>query len=176
MCVLDTARSVLARVRRLLAYVESGGRAVRIRENSGSLQRVGICRLLVHLRSAEQRAARPAASCEQQNLRRALTSDHAEVDQCEATTTEQAGSIPGCRRVDTVSVGDGGPAMLSAAGHGVLRVAGILPAVLLVLFIGVLWLLGLACRQPRRDYVTTLSAQAMTVIGALLHGVPPAKA
>jgi hypothetical protein len=128
------------------------------------------------LRSTKQRAARPAASCEQQNLRRALASDHPEVDQCEATTTEQARSIPAGRRADSVSASDGRPGMLSAAGHGVLRVAGILPALLIVLFIGALWLLGLACKQPRRRYVTTISAQAMTVLGALLHAAPPDKA
>jgi hypothetical protein len=44
--------------------------------------------------------------------------------------------------------------------------------VLLVLFIGLLWLLGLMCGNERRSYVTNLSMQAMGTIGALLHGPP----
>jgi hypothetical protein len=52
------------------------------------------------------------------------------------------------------------------------RVAAVIPAVLLVLFVGLLWLLGLMCGRERRRYVTDVSQQAMTVIGALLPGSP----
>jgi hypothetical protein len=51
-----------------------------------------------------------------------------------------------------------------------MRVAAVIPVVLLVLFTGLLWLLGLLCGRERRRYVTDLSRQAMGVIGALLHG------
>ncbi|MGH3189402.1 MAG: hypothetical protein ACRDOL_19455 [Streptosporangiaceae bacterium] len=46
-----------------------------------------------------------------------------------------------------------------------------MPAVLIILFIGLLWLLGLACGQARRRYVTNLSQQAMAAVGVLLHGL-----
>jgi fumarate reductase subunit D len=53
-----------------------------------------------------------------------------------------------------------------------MRVAVIIPVVLLVLFTGLLWLLGLMCGRERRRYVTDFSRQAMTAIGVLLHGSP----
>lgn len=56
-------------------------------------------------------------------------------------------------------------------GPAAVRVAAILPAVLIILFIGLLWLLGLVCGQARRRYVTNLSQQAMTAVGVLLHGL-----
>jgi len=52
------------------------------------------------------------------------------------------------------------------------RVAAVVPVVLLVLFTGLLWLLGLMCGRERRRYVTDLSRQAMEAIGELLHGPP----
>ena len=52
------------------------------------------------------------------------------------------------------------------------RVAAVVPVVLLVLFTGLLWLLGLICGRERRRYVTHLSRQAMVAIGVLLHGPP----
>ena len=55
-----------------------------------------------------------------------------------------------------------------------MRVAAVIPVILLVLFMGLLWLLGLMCGRERRRYVTNLSQQAMEAIGALLHGPPPA--
>jgi len=33
-----------------------------------------------------------------------------------------------------------------------------------------LWLFGLACGKERRDYVTTISGQAMSAASALIHG------
>jgi hypothetical protein len=62
--------------------------------------------------------------------------------------------------------------MASAAAHGLVRFALVIPALLLVIFLGLLWLLGLACGSARRKYVTTLSAQALKVIGALLGSSP----
>jgi len=51
-----------------------------------------------------------------------------------------------------------------------MRAAAVVPAVLLVLFTGLLWLLGLMCGRERRRYVTDLSQQAMGAIGTLMHG------
>jgi hypothetical protein len=50
-----------------------------------------------------------------------------------------------------------------------LRIAAVIPVVLLVLFTGLLWLLGFFAGRERRRYVTTLSKQAMGTVGALLH-------
>jgi len=55
-------------------------------------------------------------------------------------------------------------------GPAAVRVAAVVPVILLVLFIGLLWLLGLMCGRDRRRYVTNLSQQAMAAIGVLLHG------
>ena len=52
------------------------------------------------------------------------------------------------------------------------RAAAVVPVVLLVVFTGLLWLLGLICGRERRRYVTDLSRQAMEAIGVLLHGPP----
>lgn len=62
--------------------------------------------------------------------------------------------------------------MLPGAGPAMMRVAAVIPVVLLVLFTGLLWLLGLMCDRERRRYVTNLSQQAMEAIDALLHGPP----
>jgi hypothetical protein len=51
-----------------------------------------------------------------------------------------------------------------------MRIAAVIPVVLLVLFTGLLWLLGYFGGRERRRYVTTLSQQAMGTLGALLHG------
>ena len=71
--------------------------------------------------------------------------------------------------------------MPPGAGTAMMRVAVVIPVVLLVLFTGLLQLLGLMCGRERRRYVTNLSRQAMGAIGVLLHGppalppVPPAR-
>jgi len=62
--------------------------------------------------------------------------------------------------------------MPPAVGSAMLRVAAVIPVVLLVLFTGVLWLLGLMCGRERRQYVIILSQQAMSAVGVLLHGSP----
>jgi len=50
--------------------------------------------------------------------------------------------------------------------------AAAIPVVLIISFIGVLWILGLACGEKRREYVTKLSGQASNMI-AILYGSPP---
>jgi hypothetical protein len=62
--------------------------------------------------------------------------------------------------------------MLSAIGVSTTRAAAVIPAALLVLFAGLLWLLGLLCGRERRSYVITVSQQAMDVVGMLLLGTP----
>lgn len=62
--------------------------------------------------------------------------------------------------------------MPPGVGPAMVRVAAVVPVVLLVLFTGLLWLLGLMCGRERRRYVTDLSRQAMGAIGVLLHGPP----
>jgi len=56
------------------------------------------------------------------------------------------------------------------SGAAVVRAAAVLPAVLIVVFTGLLWLIGLPCNGERRQYVTGLSKQAMGVVGQLLRG------
>jgi fumarate reductase subunit D len=70
--------------------------------------------------------------------------------------------------------------MPPGAGPAITRVAAVVPVILLVLFTGLLWLLGLMCGRERRRYVIDLSQQAMGAIGVLLHGPaipvsPPAR-
>lgn len=66
--------------------------------------------------------------------------------------------------------------MSPGAAHALVRVAAVIPAVLLVLFIGLLWLLGLPCDRERHRYVTDLSQQAMKLVIALNGGSTPLKA
>jgi hypothetical protein len=61
---------------------------------------------------------------------------------------------------------------LAAAGSAAVRAAAVVPTVLLILFVGVLWILGLACGPDRRLYVTKVSHEAMAVIGILMHESP----
>jgi hypothetical protein len=60
--------------------------------------------------------------------------------------------------------------MLPGAGTAITRAAAVIPVVLIVLFIGLLWLLGLMCGGERRRYVTDLSQQAMEALEAWLRG------
>jgi hypothetical protein len=62
--------------------------------------------------------------------------------------------------------------MPPGTGSAMLRAAAVVPVTLIVLFTGLLWLLGLMCGRERRRYVTDLSQQAMDAIGVLLHGSP----
>jgi hypothetical protein len=65
--------------------------------------------------------------------------------------------------------------MLSIVGTSISRAAAIIPATLLIVFIGLLWLLGLLCDKDRRNYVVTLSQQAMDAVGILVRGSPSAR-
>jgi hypothetical protein len=65
--------------------------------------------------------------------------------------------------------------MLSVIGTSMGRAAAVIPATLLIAFIGLLWLLGLFCDKDRRNYVITLSQQAMDAVGILLRGSPGAR-
>jgi hypothetical protein len=60
--------------------------------------------------------------------------------------------------------------MLHAIGPAAGRVAAAVPVTLLVLFAGVLWLLGLACGKDRRQYLAKISEQAMQAASAILQG------
>jgi hypothetical protein len=56
------------------------------------------------------------------------------------------------------------PQVASAAAG---RIAAVLPITLLSLFIGLLWLIGLAGDKDRRKYVTEISGQAMAAISSI---------
>jgi hypothetical protein len=58
-------------------------------------------------------------------------------------------------------------AMLHAASPATGRIAAVLPVTLLSLFIGLLWLIGLACNRERREYVEEISDQAMRAISSI---------
>jgi hypothetical protein len=60
--------------------------------------------------------------------------------------------------------------MTPESGLAAARIAAVIPVVLLVLFMGLLWLLGLMCGRERRRYVTNLSQQVMGTVGTLLYG------
>jgi hypothetical protein len=60
-------------------------------------------------------------------------------------------------------------AMLHAVSPAAGRAAAAVPVTLLSVFIGLLWLLGLACGKDRRQYVTNISEQAMRAISAIWH-------
>jgi hypothetical protein len=60
--------------------------------------------------------------------------------------------------------------MIPGVGHSLVRTAAVVPVIMLVLFLGLLWLIGLFCGKERRAYVMKLSSQAMTAIGSFLHG------
>jgi hypothetical protein len=60
--------------------------------------------------------------------------------------------------------------MLHAIGPAAARVAVVVPVVVLMLFIGPLWLLGLVCGKGGREYVTKISDQAMRAACTMLQG------
>jgi hypothetical protein len=78
---------------------------------------------------------------------------------------DSAGSRAGTVAVEPVSAMSGfGPAMI--------RAATIIPAALIVLFLGLLWLVGLACGDQRRTYVIVITDHAMRALHSLLAGYP----
>jgi hypothetical protein len=60
--------------------------------------------------------------------------------------------------------------MPPGSGAVVIRALAVVPVILLVLYAGVLGLLGLLCGRERRKYVVSLSRQAMGTAGMLMHG------
>lgn len=66
-------------------------------------------------------------------------------------------------------------AMLHAASPTAGRIAAALPVTLLSLFIGLLWLIGLACGKDRREYVTKISDQAMCAISSIWQSTGPSE-
>ena len=67
---------------------------------------------------------------------------------------------------------DGGLAMVPGPSASIVRAAAVVPIVVLVLFVGLLWLMGLFCSKERRGYVVRISSQAMRTLSPLLHGNP----
>jgi hypothetical protein len=63
-----------------------------------------------------------------------------------------------------------GVLMPTGAATVIVRAAAIVPVVLLIVFTGLLCLLGLACDEKRRAYVTAISDRAMSTIEVMLHG------
>lgn len=62
--------------------------------------------------------------------------------------------------------------MPPGVGHAVVRVAAVVPVVLIVLFIGLLWLLGLVCRDKGKSYVLELTEHAVKAIKTLTRWQP----
>jgi len=58
------------------------------------------------------------------------------------------------------------PAGIRGAVLAVLAV----PATLIALAVGLLWLLGLLCGKNRREYITGITQQAMNAIVGIFHG------
>ena len=54
--------------------------------------------------------------------------------------------------------------------RGVVLAVLAVPASVLALAIGLLWLIGLLCGQRRRDYITGITQQAMSAIVGIFHG------
>ncbi len=65
------------------------------------------------------------------------------------------------------------PGVLPGIRVAVLAVLAV-PASVLALAIGLLWLLGLLCGQRRRDYITGITQQAMSAIVGIFHGAAAA--
>lgn len=64
----------------------------------------------------------------------------------------------------------GGLAMVPGAGASIVRAAAVVPVVLLALFVGLLWLVGLFCNKERRGYVIRITSQVTRTLSPLLHG------
>jgi len=62
--------------------------------------------------------------------------------------------------------------MVPGLGGSIVRAAAVVPIVILVMFVGLLWLMGLFCSKERRGYVVRISSQAMRTLSPLLHGNP----
>jgi hypothetical protein len=62
--------------------------------------------------------------------------------------------------------------MVPGLGASVVRAIAVVPVVILVLFVGLLWLMGLFCSKERRGYVVRISSQVVHTLAPLLHGNP----
>ena len=60
--------------------------------------------------------------------------------------------------------------MLPGSGAVLVRAVTVVPVILLVLYAGLLGVLGLLCGRERRKYVVDLSRQALNTVGVLMHG------
>ena len=60
--------------------------------------------------------------------------------------------------------------MMPPPGNWWIRVAAVVPVILLVTFAGVLGLLGLLCNKERRTYVITFSGKALKAAVSLFNG------
>jgi hypothetical protein len=66
------------------------------------------------------------------------------------------------------------PPGISPGIRGVLLAVLAVPASVLALAVGLLWLLGLLCGQRRREYITGITQQAMSAIVGIFHGAAAA--
>jgi len=69
--------------------------------------------------------------------------------------------------------------MLHTFGPAAGRVAAVVPVTVMMLFLGMLWLLGLVSGKGGRQYVTKISDQAVRAASTMLQGIsrtaiPPA--
>jgi hypothetical protein len=62
--------------------------------------------------------------------------------------------------------------VVAGLGPGAVRVAVVVPAAVIVLFLGLLWVFGLVCDEKRRAYVVCISEQTMQVLGVLFAAGP----
>ena len=64
--------------------------------------------------------------------------------------------------------------MLPGVSPGIRFAVLAVPASVLALAIGLLWLLGLLCGQRRREFITGITQLAMSTIVGIFHGQVPA--
>jgi hypothetical protein len=63
--------------------------------------------------------------------------------------------------------------MLRAVSPAAGRMVAAVPVTLLSLFIGLLWLIGLACGEERRQYVMKISDQMMRAVSSIWQSALP---
>jgi hypothetical protein len=57
-------------------------------------------------------------------------------------------------------------------GRAAARLAAVVPVALIVVFIGLLWIVGLFCGDKRRRYVTRISERALEAVQAFFGDGP----
>ena len=60
--------------------------------------------------------------------------------------------------------------MLHAAGPALVRVAAVVPVILVLLFIGPMWLLGLVLSKGRRQYVVEITDRVLQTVEVMIQG------